>query len=374
MKTRALILAGALLVLGGTACKVDTDYDLNNLVTEITILKGAQFPIPSPYPITLADILKLDGFPYIVVDDNGDYCISFALDPIQLSLEIPPEITPDVNRIPTHFIPKPYTFDGIPDFLYLEGTDLSEMEIRLSLDSHVPALFTVDSQFETRAEGVVKRRYLIENLEIPYGKTNYRLRERSDGSEGCILVPDLGKLLSPVPDEFQVSALEVYASQEQLSRLTPGTTYDITCQTSAWSPISFSENTRFSVSAPLDAELNLAEVGLKKAVLHMDVENTIPLDLKVDLQALDSSGQNIETIRFSEAGSFSIPGRQTSSAALSLTTQGDLRFTSLVLTLKASSNPAIAGIHFNNSQFIRFSNLYLELPDGIQVKIGTAGK
>lgn len=374
MKTRALILAGALVVLGATACKVDEDYDLKNLVTEITILKGAQFPIPSPYPITLADILSLDGISYIVVDDNGDYCISFALDPIQLSLEIPQEITPDNNRIPTRFIPKPYTFEGIPDFLSLEGTDLSEMEIRLSLDSSVPAFFTVNSQFETLAEGVVKRSYLIENLEVPYGKTDYRLRERSDGSEGCILVPDLGKLLSPVPDAFQVSGLEVFATQDQLSLLTPGATYDITCQTSAWSPISFSENTRFTVSAPLEAELNLVEVGLKKAVLHMDVENTIPLDFKVDLQALDSSGQNIETIRFSEAGSFSIPGRQTSSAALSLTTQGDLRFASLVLTLKASSNPAIAGIHFNNSQFIRFSNLYLELPDGIQVKIGTADK
>jgi hypothetical protein len=40
-----------------------------------------------------------------------------------------------------------------------------------------------------------------------------------------------------------------------------------------------------------------------------------------------------------------------------------------VLELAASSNPELAGVHFNRSQAIRLSNLNLELPDGIQVKL-----
>jgi hypothetical protein len=42
--------------------------------------------------------------------------------------------------------------------------------------------------------------------------------------------------------------------------------------------------------------------------------------------------------------------------------------------LAASSKPALAGVHFNRSQVIRFSNLYLELPDGIQVKLEDSEK
>ena len=295
------------------------------------------------------------------------------MDPIQLSLVIPDGATPSHNRIPTSFIPKPYTFVEVPVFLSEAGQqvepDLSEMEFRLSVDSNIPALFTVNSKLETYVKGVSKRSYLIENLEIPYGKTDYCLSENGDGSKGNIRVPELGKLFSPIPEEFRISAMDVYADDDQLALLTPGSTYDIICLTSVWSPISFSENTRFKVSAPLDAALNLDQIGLKKAVLHMDVENTIPLDFTANLSALDSNGQQIATIKFSDSGAVSLPGCQTSSTTVSLTTQGDLRFASLVLTLTASSNPGIAGIHFNRSQFIRLSNLYLELPDGIQVEV-----
>ena len=99
------------------------------------------------------------------------------------------------------------------------------------------------------------------------------------------------------------------------------------------------------------------------------MENQIPLDLAVDLYALDGDGKRIDAIKFFDSGSVSVPGQATTPLCLNLTTEGDLRFSSLVLTLTASSKPELAGIHFNRSQVIRFSNLFLELPDGIQVKL-----
>ena len=371
MKSRILMLTGTLLVLCAAGCKVDSQFDLSNLDTEVTLLKGTTFPVPNPKPITLADILELDGYPYITVDGNGDYIISFALDPIKMTVEIPAVVSG--GHIPTGYIPEAYSFGGVPDFLSSDGQqvepDLSELELKLSIDSGIPAVFTVSSQLETYRKGALQRSYLVENMQVPYGKTEYILSEATHGGDGHISVPELGKLLSPVPDEFKISALDVYATDEQLAAVTPGATYDLTCTASGRTPISFSANTHFKVSAPLDAQLNLEQIGLKKAALHMDVENTIPLDFTLDLYALDSAGNRIDSIQFSEAGSLSIPGRTTSSPCLTLTTQGDLRFSSLVLTLTASSNAALAGIHFNQSQMIRFSNLYLELPDGIQVKL-----
>ena len=370
MKTVKLILTGTLLVLCVTGCKVDPMYDLANLNTEITV-PISSIPVPSPNPISLADILDLDGYPYIIVDDNGDYLISFALDPFGMSVEIPDVVAG--GQIPTGFVPEAYTFDGVPDFLSADGQhvdpDLSEMEIRLSIDSGIPAVFTVSSKLETFRNGRAQNSYPIENLEVTYGNNDYCLSEHTDGSAGNILVPGLGKLLSPVPDEFKISAFDIYATDEQLALVTPGDVYDVVCTTSVQTPISFSADTRFKVSAPLEAEVNLDQIGLKKAVLHMDIENTIPLDLSLDLYALDGEGKRIESIQFSDSGSISIPGRTSSSPLLTLTTQGDLRFSSLVLTLTASSNPTLAGIHFNRSQAIRFSNLKLEFPDGIQVKL-----
>ena len=41
MKTKHLILSGALLALSLTGCKVDPLFDLSNIDKEITLLKGA---------------------------------------------------------------------------------------------------------------------------------------------------------------------------------------------------------------------------------------------------------------------------------------------------------------------------------------------
>ena len=371
MKTKYLLLVSACLVLSVTGCKVDPLFDLSNIDKEITVLKGATFPVPSPRPISLADMLNLEGYPYIVVDGNGDYIISFAMDPVNISVVIPDVVVG--GKIPVGFDSEPYSFSGAPDFLSSDGQhiqpDLSEMELKLSINSGIPAAFTVSSRLETFRNKSLQRSYLVENLEVRYGKNDYILSERADGSLGSIQVPDLGKLLSPVPDEFKISTLDAFATDEQLALVKPGDVYDLTCSASVRTPISFSENTHFKVSAPLDAELNLTQVGLKKAALHLDVENQIPLDLTVDLYALDGDGKRIDAIKFFDSGSVSVPGQATTPLCLNLTTEGDLRFSSLVLTLTASSKPELAGIHFNRSQVIRFSNLYLELPDGIQVKL-----
>ena len=371
MKTKFLMLLGAMTILTLTGCKVDPLFDLSNIDKEITLFKGATFPVPSPPPISLADILDLDGYPYIVVDGNGDYIISFALDPIEMSVEIPENVMG--GKIPVGFSPESYSFSGAPEFLSSDALhvepDLSEMELGFTINSGIPAVFTVSSQLETFRNKRSQNSYLIENLEVRYGVNHYTLSERAGGSPGSILVPELGKLLSPVPDEFKISSLDVFATDDQLALVKPGDVYDLTCSASVRTPIAFSENTHFKVSAPLDAELNLSQIGLKKAALHLDVENLIPLDLTVDLYALDGDGKRIDSIKFFDSGTVSVPGKATTSLCLNLTTEGDLRFSSLVLTLSASSKPELAGIHFNRSQVIRFSNLYLELPDGIQVRL-----
>ena len=105
MKTKYLLLVSACLVLSVTGCKVDPLFDLSNIDKEITVLKGATFPVPSPRPISLADMLNLEGYPYIVVDGNGDYIISFAMDPVNISVVIPDVVVG--GKIPVGFDSEP---------------------------------------------------------------------------------------------------------------------------------------------------------------------------------------------------------------------------------------------------------------------------
>ena len=72
-----------------TACIADPSYDPSKLDTEMTVLKGAEFKVPDTPVKTLDDIFDLDGVEYIACNENGDYEIRFALDPVDKTVYIP---------------------------------------------------------------------------------------------------------------------------------------------------------------------------------------------------------------------------------------------------------------------------------------------
>ena len=78
MKGIRIYIAGlltgiTLLITAG--CKIDNRYDLNNLDTESTVMKGATFKIGNLKPVYLCDFLKLDG-EYIIAGKQKIKCIS----------------------------------------------------------------------------------------------------------------------------------------------------------------------------------------------------------------------------------------------------------------------------------------------------------
>lgn len=369
MRIRVCFLLCCVIPLLG-ACQVDQSYDLSKLDTEMTLMKGSVFPVPSPDPVYLKDIIQADGYAYITTIENGDYYIHFDVPWVRMDVQVPAVL--DGNRIPTGFKPIRYSFGAVPDFLSSDGShvepDLSQMHVFLDLESDIPADLSVNCTLESLKGGSVQQKFEIDNLAVPSGFTQYTLRERAVDGHSEVVVPGLGKLLSPVPDEFQISTLDVFAGAG-LNSIDHEQTYHFLCDASVWAPICFSADTRFRVAVPLDAGLNLEQVGLKRAILYGEVENTIPLDFTMDLYALDSQGNRISTIRFSQPGDQRIPGLGNAPLSLELNTDGDLRFSSLVLDLTASSNALLAGAHFNTEQGISLRNLYLELPDGIVINL-----
>ena len=364
-----LLTAGIFLALSVTGCIVDSRYDLSKLNTEMTVLKGAEFPVPS-VSLSLGQMLQLDGYEYITLAGNGDYLVRFDLEPLDVQVTVPS--FEGSLHIPLVFQPVPYSFGSVPDFISGKDqqfeADLSDMTIELEVESGIPASFTASGTVQTLVKDRVRDSYHFEQIGVNPGKQTYYLRENATGYDE-IAVPGLGHLLSPFPDAVQLSSLDLYADAgEDMSGLV-GQTYGLTFKPHVESPICFGENHRITLSIPLDAELNLEEVGLKRAFLNMGYENGIPLNFDLSAHALDAQGNRIDGVKVQTSDT--ILGRNMAGVSVELTTQGDLRFAQIILELTISSDSRIAGMHINRNQELRFFDMSLYLPDGIQIRLDT---
>ena len=369
MKNRSHIFIGFIALAAIVAgCSVDNSYNLENLDTEMSFFKGSDFPVPDLKPFLIGDYLHLDGYDYIVTDEHGDYAIRFELEPVSFVVTVP-DLGSD-DRIAVDFEPVEFEFGQVPDFLSGKdqqiAPDLSEMQIELGLDSEIPAEFTASCTLETLVSGEVNHSYRIDNLPIRYGKNTYFVKEKALGTDD-IAVPGLGSILSPVPDALKFSEFAVSATADQRALVTPGVDYDMVFNALVQTPICFSADNRFTLTFPLDASLNLDKVGLKKAELWLDYDNTVPLNFSLDAYALNASGKRIDSVKASTDSE--IAGLSSGTACVTLTTAGDLRFSSIEIELTVSSNSDLSGVHINKDQGLRFHSMHLYLPDGIQVRL-----
>ena len=367
-----LIVSFALPVIG---CKVDSTYDFSNLDTTVTVLKGAEFPVPNAR-ILLKDVFPLDDNDFITCDESGNYLIDVALDPVDLQFLIPES---DTDKIPVDFEPVMYSFEDVPDFLSGKDQrvvlDLSDMQVDLSIDSDIPAEFSIRTAIESIRSGAVSHKCFIDGLNVAYGSSRYVFLEEKSSSDpdNYRAVPGLGELFSPIPDALAISTLDVFATAEQRALVAHDQVYDLSCRVSAESPIRFAEGTRFVMSAPLNAELNLEEIGLKTAVLSLQIENSMPLAFSFGLYAYDASGNRLDSIQVTPDFE-TIPALGRTSGSITLSTAGDLRFASLELELTASVPSSLAssdyyGPYLNKNQGLSLTGMSLYLPDGIQISL-----
>lgn len=369
-----LLTGVTLMVTSG--CKIDNRYDLGNLDTESTVMKGATIKFGDLKPVYLRDFLELDG-EYIVTDENGDYRVRFSTDSFPFYVYGPPVSGQDLTY---EFEPLVYEMADLSGMLSESGQDLvaelPELEIALKVDSNVPAVFSFDAVMETSKGSETLHQYALDDLAVSYGKSEFILNLTGTGARNDVIykqIQDIDKVLHPIPDVLKINELKVSIDKEQLALLEPGTEYEVSGQASVDTPLSFTADSRLNLSIPIEkAKLNLQYIGLKKAVLTMDATSTIPLDFSAVVQALDGDGNVIQDISAKTdvpiaGGSIAAPKK--TEVSVTLTTGGDLRFDGLVLHLSAASNAQVAGTHLNQSQGLEFKNLVLTLPDGIQVKM-----
>ena len=375
MKALIRLLLIASLALSALGCKVDPAYDFSKLDTTVTLFKGLEFPVPDAQ-IYLKDVFSLEhDYDFIRCDGAGNYLLHLDMDPFNLQFSLPEA---DDDRIPIPFEPVEYSFDGVPDMLSGKGQavamDLSDILVSLSVDSDIPASASVNASFEAVRSGKVSAQCSLEGMDINYGQNLHFFtgKESSIFPAPYQVLPGLDQMFSPIPDAVRISSLEVFMDAEQRGYVSHVQPYNISCQLSAESPIRFAQGTHFSMSTPLNAELDLDEIGLKTAILFLVIDNTTPLDFSFRLYAYDAAGKRLDSIQVTPDFE-TIPALSTIGGSITLTTPGDLRFASLSLDLTASApgNLDPARSCLNRNQGLRLTGMNLYLPDGIQIKLDT---
>ncbi len=373
MKALLRLFLPAALLFPVIGCQVDPAYDFSKLDTTVTLFRGLDFPVPDAQ-ILLKDVFSLEkDYDFIRCDGAGNYLIHMDMDPVHLQFPLP-EMGSD--QIPVPFEPIEYSFDAVPDVLSGKDqtvvVDLSDMLVTLAVDSDIPAEASVDATIDAIRSGKVSARCSVEGLDINYGNYQHFFvgKESPDFPDYYRVLPELGKLFSPIPDALRLSSLDVFMDAEQQSYVSHDQLYNISCQLSAESPIRFAQGTHFSMSAPLNAELNLDEIGLKTAVLFLTIDNTTPLDFSFRLYAYDAAGKRLDSIQVTPDFE-KIPALSTIGGSITLTTPGDLRFASLSLEMTASAPGNIDPTrnYLNRNQGLRLFGMSLYLPDGIQIKL-----
>ena len=370
------VLLGAGIIFFANGCKVDDRFDISHLNSEVTV-KVPPVPLNNLGRYPLKSILSLQDSEYISVDPNGDYQVSFDIEPFRFSLSVPDMA--EGGDISYSFDPVRYSIGDLPAILTGKGQEivagLSEIEISVQVESGLPAEFSMGTVLETLKGGSVQHRYELGPFTVPSGKSEFVLSERGSGSRQDVTyqqVPDLQNCLSPIPDELIISDLTISASEEERKKVEVGKDYDFTCGVSVSTPLAFTADSKVQLSIPIDAEVNLEQVGLKKAILKVDVYNSIPLDFTVSAYAMDLQGNRSPSIKATvdvpiKGGSVDSPA--VTPATVTLTTEGDLRMSGIILDLSASSNASVAGIHFNENQGLELRNAVLSFPEGIQVQM-----
>ena len=194
------------------------------------------------------------------------------------------------------------------------------------------------------------------------------------GQDGNIPLPEIGDLLTELPERIVVSNVNVTAAKDYV-KIIPGMTYSCSFGYGLYAPLAFGQDFKFEYKMPIeDIELDLDEIGASGIAMKFKAENTIPLRFDLDIEALDANGNPNGNIACSVEGAL-LPGTVAAPDYSDITINlnapdGTINETkSLNLVLKATCPAEYAGIALNKEQGLKIYDLAIVLPDGITIPL-----
>lgn len=355
-----LLLAGTMLVLSGTGCIVDREYDWDKLDPEITVLKtGLTYPLGVNEKKTLGSLFNLENSSMIVVDEKGDYYLKVQPDPADVSVKISED-----GDLTCSFKPVTYMLSQIPASLKggeaVLALDWSQSALILGLESRIPASFRFGVDFDTFWDVDGRRSFSFTDLPVVPGKSTVTVRDEN--------------LFKPIPDGVYVKAINLDGDPDQKELLTKGETYVVTVSPVFQVPVAFTAGTQFHDELPISLLYKLVgKIRVREILINMLVINTIPLEMSFSGHFVDSEGRRLEDISVAvdgkvPAGTLESPSETRLEIVLYAPSPG-ITSDRFVLELTGLTTEQSAGLHFNKDQGVVIKDVRVQFPEGVQIDV-----
>lgn len=277
-----------------------------------------------------------------------------------------------------------FEINDIPDFLAEEDNylDLTDPRIVLNVNNGSP----VDINLNAVVEAVTKNGGVRQiGIGDAHGTSQVMVKASSQNKivlsatgnavEGTtvVKVPGLSELLAKIPDRINIKDVtaKVPSNKEYTIRL--GSKFSVVTGYEAVVPLAFGENLRLSYSTDETGwDEDLSKYNFNEVTATMKVENSIPLEMVPEVQALDVFGHVIEDVTATvegkvEGGSVASPTMSELRVTLRSNADNIGRLDGLHLEFKVTSSPKHVGEALNEAQALRFTEIRLKLKGGITI-------
>ena len=376
------LLLFAAVVLSVAGCASHKEYDLSDGInTELTLFeKGITVPIGTIGPVTLSDLLgKMAGSPllsalgsYLPSPDDEGY-LSVTLEKEQMRsvniLEIDQKITDKdqeyVMDFGTSFAPVPLAATVLGAFGFVFPDQQATFYARQPMNVAVPVTG------KAQMVGMDQQTYdevLIAESDLDVATL---ARGSSDRTVASLAAPD--GITLPA-SEIRLKNLQMTLPANAMDNLRTRSDVNFVLSASYRSHLAPGPGLTFSMSElSIPFSLPLGRFSLKKAIVSMDIVNTLPLRVKLDeLQALQADGSVNPDIRI--AGGIVIRGGARDLPAVSPVvleieaTEGRIPdLSGLAITFEISAEPGLPATPIHVDQGITLKSASASIVGGITI-------
>lgn len=298
-------------------------------------------------------------------------------------LKVDGTVSPDVTIKPSTF-----SISGIPD--WLSGTknnlDLSNPQIQLVINNTSPVEYTINASITAYDNKNQPHKIYIgqdhgTDAIVVHGNTTSSICLSRTGAGYMtgnkvqqVAVPQLAEIIETVPKKIVLDDVTVKASDKEYT-FELGSNYDFDIKYKVVAPLAFGRDLKLSYSSwDKGWGTDLDKYNFKQAIVTVEVESTVPLDMIPTVQAIDAQTKVLENIKtevigYVKAGSLGQKIKSRLSINLTSTGKNIGNLDGVLFSFTASCPEKYVGVALNKDQEVRFTNIRVRLIDGVTVDL-----
>lgn len=279
----------------------------------------------------------------------------------------------DINDIPDFLSEKDNNLDILNPQIRINVTNASPVEA--SISARIIATYPADSEKAPQTISIGSKYGKTPVTINGGGKTMLCLTQTGDVETGYtkIVVPELSSLLSTIPQNLEVTDIDIQPNTQKEITINLGDRYHFETEYEAVVPFQFGPNMELHYNTTEDNwDTDLDSYNFGSVVLSMDVVNTTPLGMTPEIIAIDENNNPISdvTCTFTPKDN-SIKANSTSTITAELKSNGNNlgKMKGMQINFTAKTGVEGAGKALNEKQSLKLNNIKVSIRGGITINI-----